>query len=151
MSKYFYSVRFVFFFPFPSYTDKLPALLNKVSFRDTVKDLGVSDLYFWKLTIWYSEHSSSNEWREGVSHHQAAFWMLTGCPTLQLNSGTMYLEVAPDSTGYGVSSTTLHGHQQAPTSSLSLSLSLTHTHTHTHTSDVNHKPRLSSVLLTDWP
>ena len=146
-------MRFVFFF-FPPHTDKLPTLLNKSEFHEhsegfvclctriSVSLLNRSQL-FWKLTLWSSEHPISNVWREGVSHHQEVFWTPTGCPTVQLNSNTIYLETASDSIGYVLSPTRPHGPPLPPTSLQ------TNTHTHTHTSDVNRKSRLSPVLLTD--
>jgi len=37
-------------------------------------------------------------------HYQAILWTPAGCPTIQLNSDTLYLEIASDPTGLGVQS-----------------------------------------------
>ena len=95
----------------------------------TVRDWGKREnresLKRWPTFEQGSVFYTQFQWGRGVSHTNKNSQTAAGCPTIQLNSDTIYLEIASESTDWRLSPTRLPS-----------------------TSDANHEPELSLVLLT---
>lgn len=98
---------------------------------------------------------------EGPVHQQKVLRTPSGCPRIQLNSGTTYLKITSDSTGQGFSlirlphPTPRHTHfrcqKEAQVNCASEWLATDwRLQGISLTKEVNHKPSLSPVLLPEW-